>query len=71
VHILLVDDDPALRKTLRLTLESMNHQLTEASDSAAADQHLERGHFDVALLDLRLGQENGLEVLPKLLQRAP
>ncbi len=71
MHILLIDDDPGLRKTLRLTLETMNHQVIEASDSASAEQSLERGHYDVALLDLRLGQEQGLDVLPMLLRLAP
>jgi two-component system, NtrC family, response regulator AlgB len=42
-----------------------------ARSGAEALKEVERAHFDAALLDLRLGQENGLDVLDKLLQLSP
>jgi NtrC-family two-component system response regulator AlgB len=71
MHILLVDDDASLRKSLRLALETMNHQVSEAPDGAQAEELLGHGMYDVAFLDLRLGREQGLDVLPALLRLAP
>jgi two-component system, NtrC family, response regulator AlgB len=71
MNILLIDDDQSLRKTVRFALEIMNHRVTEAADGARAQESLGHGMFDVALLDLRLGREKGLDVLPGLLRLAP
>lgn len=71
MNLLLIDDDAALRKTIRLTLESMNHRVTEAADSAQAEELLGNGLYDAAFLDLRLGREKGIDLLPALLRLAP
>jgi NtrC-family two-component system response regulator AlgB len=71
MNILLIDDDPNLRRSLRLALETMNHRVTEACDSDQARELLERVLFDVAFLDLRLGREQGLDLLPVLLRLVP
>jgi NtrC-family two-component system response regulator AlgB len=71
MNILLIDDDPSLRKSLRLALETMSHRVTEASDSAHAQECLGHRLYEVAFLDLRLGREQGLDVLPALLRLAP
>jgi NtrC-family two-component system response regulator AlgB len=71
MHILLIDDDMKLRRSLRLTLETMNHRVTEAADGREAQDLLGHGMFDTALLDLRLGRDQGLELLPALLRLAP
>ena len=54
-----------------MSLEVLGHQATEARDSAQALEVLGRRPFDVALLDLRLAQERGLDLLPQLLSVAP
>lgn len=71
MNFLLIDDDLNLRRSIRLALETMNHKVTEARDGAQAQDALTRGLFDVAFLDLRLGQEKGLDLLPQLLRIAP
>jgi NtrC-family two-component system response regulator AlgB len=71
MNILVIDDDRSLRKTLRLTLETMNHRVTEAGDGTQAQETLGNGQFEVAFLDLRLGRETGLDLLPALLRLAP
>ena len=71
MNILVIDDDASLRRTLRMSLEVMGHQSAEARDSAAAMELLSRRPFDMALLDLRLAQEHGLDLLPRLLGLAP
>ena len=71
MNVLLIDDDASLRKSIRLVLETMNHTVTEAGDSARAEELLGHGMFDVAFLDIRLGREKGLDLLPSLLRLAP
>lgn len=71
MHILLIEDDQSLRKSLRLALETMNHKVSEAINSLQAEEILGHRLFDVAFLDLRLGEENGLDLLPTLLRLAP
>ncbi|MFO0964892.1 MAG: sigma-54 dependent transcriptional regulator [Gemmataceae bacterium] len=71
MNVLLIDDDPNLRKSLKLALETMNHRVTEAAEGAQAEERLAHGLFDIAFLDLRLGREQGLDVLTALLRLAP
>jgi NtrC-family two-component system response regulator AlgB len=71
MNVLLIDDDPNLRKSLRLALETMEHRVREARDGSQAEEALNRGLFDVALLDLHLARETGLDLLPTLLRLAP
>jgi NtrC-family two-component system response regulator AlgB len=71
VNILLIDDDPSLRKTIRVALETMGQKVFEASDAGQAQQLLGRTLFDAAFLDLRLGRDQGLELLPVLLRLSP
>src|SRR5262245_12868676 len=71
MNILLVDDDPGLRKTLRLALETMGNKISEASDTAQALDLLGQRFFDVCFLDLRLGKEQGLDTLQALLRITP
>ena len=71
MNILVIDDDASLRRTLRMSLEVLGHRATEARDSGQALELLSRQPFDTALLDLRLAQEQGLELLPRLLTMAP
>jgi NtrC-family two-component system response regulator AlgB len=71
MNVLLIDDDASLRKSIRLALETMGHRITEARDGSQAQDVLGRALFDVALLDLRLAREQGLDLLPALLRLAP
>ncbi len=71
MNILLIDDDPNLRKSIRLALETMKHQVTEARDGTQAQELLAHGLYDIAFLDLRLGQEKGMDILLQLLRLAP
>jgi NtrC-family two-component system response regulator AlgB len=71
MNILVIDDDESLRRTLRISLEVLGHKPVEARDSEEALRCLERRTFEVALLDLRLAREQGLELLPQLLRAAP
>jgi NtrC-family two-component system response regulator AlgB len=71
VNILLIDDEASLRRTLRIALEAMHHHVIEACDGSQALELLGHRQFDVAFLDMRLGREEGLEILPAMLRLAP
>jgi two-component system, NtrC family, response regulator AlgB len=71
MNVLIIDDDPNMRRSLRLALETMQHRVTEARDGAQAQELVGHALFDVAFLDLRLAREHGLELLPALLRLAP
>ena len=71
LNLLIVDDETSLRRTLRTALESMDHSVAEASNRSQALDALQQNRFDAAFLDLRLGKEKGLELLPEMLRIAP
>jgi NtrC-family two-component system response regulator AlgB len=71
MDILLIDDEASLRRTLRTTLETMGHAAAEAASGEQALQLLGKQRFDVAFLDLRLGREAGMDLLPALLRESP
>jgi NtrC-family two-component system response regulator AlgB len=68
---LIVDDDPGVRQSLRLCLESDGARVLGVATPSGALEALERGRFDVVFLDLWLQAESGLALLPELLRRQP
>lgn len=71
LHILIVDDEPNIRRTLRLALEAMGHRTTEAGSASEAKNIAGATPFDLAFVDLRLGQESGLDLLQHFLENPP
>src|SRR5882724_4727312 len=69
--VLVVDDEKNIRQTLRLCLESMDAEVTEAGTAPAALEALGRTVFDLVFLDLRIGAQSGLELIPQLLAENP
>ena len=64
--ILIVDDEPSIRKTLNMLLRSEGHLALEADGLEAAEAVLGRSQVDVVVLDLRLGEASGMSLLAKL-----
>ena len=56
---------------MMLALESMGHDGTTAPNGALAIEELKADKYDVAFLDLKLGQESGLDVLQEILRVSP
>src|ERR1700681_1202670 len=71
MRALIVDDEKNIRRALTMALESMEHAVTCASNSATALAELRAASFDVVLLDLKLSQESGLDVLEEILRLSP
>jgi DNA-binding NarL/FixJ family response regulator len=69
-RILLIDDHPAVRFGLAQLLSMDHHQVCgEAGSRSEMQQQLEAGAVDLALLDLFLGNENGLDLVDELRQK--
>jgi DNA-binding response OmpR family regulator len=69
-HILVIDDEPDLRSALVLLLEP-DYRVTAAATPRQALALCEAQRFDLALLDVRLPEMSGLELLPRLHQLDP
>ena len=61
--VLIADDDPGIRLVLRHRLEGAGYRVEEAADSQAAREALLTNRYAVALLDIMMPGEGGLEVL--------
>ena len=64
--ILVVDDDPTLRKTLADILRVKGYETAVAGTGAEAIAAAEKGEISLALIDLRLPDMEGLEVMARL-----
>jgi len=62
-RVLVVDDEPALRRSLARFLSSRGMSVLTAEDGVAAMDVLQRKEVDVALIDLMMPNVGGLEVL--------
>jgi NtrC-family two-component system response regulator AlgB len=71
MRILIVDDEPNVRKSLRIALESMHNSVEEAASPSEATKILKRGPSDVAFVDVRLRDESGLDLLEALTKVSP
>ena len=70
-RILLVDDEPAILRTFRYCLEDEGYLVATASNGMQAESVLHSQVFDLCFLDLRLGEENGLDVMARMRAIAP
>jgi CheY-like chemotaxis protein len=62
-HILLVEDDDTNRKLVRIVLSGARYRISEAASVEQALALLQREKPDLLLLDIRLGNGNGLDVI--------
>jgi two-component system response regulator AtoC len=70
-HVLVVDDEPLIRQSLRAALQQEGFQAEMAASGAEAWERFRRDRPDVVLLDLVLGDADGFEILKRMKQEAP
>lgn len=61
-HILIVDDDPDIRKVLRIALQQAGFEVSEAGDGAEGLAKARNGKADLVVLDIGLPEMDGLEL---------
>jgi two-component system, OmpR family, KDP operon response regulator KdpE len=71
IRILVVDDEPAIRRALRPPLMELGFQVAEASRGEEALQTLRAAAYDVVLLDMNMPGIGGMETLRRIRAFAP
>lgn len=66
VRVLIIDDEAAIRKIVKLSLESAGHTIAEAVDGQSGILKASEFHPHLIFLDLGLPDLNGIEVLKNL-----
>lgn len=66
--ILIVDDEPAIRRSLREILEDEGYTTEEVENGEEAVKAIQAKSYDLVLLDIKMPRIDGLEVLQKLAQ---
>lgn len=61
--ILIVDDDDAFRKVLRMLLTRMGHEVTEANDGRTAWTTFQNQPAQLVIMDLIMPEKEGLETI--------
>ena len=69
--VLIVDDEPNLRRLYRESLEGDGHEVITAESAEDCLTRLEREPPDLVVLDVRMPGMDGLEALGKILERHP
>ena len=65
-RVLVVDDEPPIRRFLRTSLTAQGYQVIEAQDAASAQALLRENAVDVLVLDLGLPGTDGFEIIKQL-----
>ncbi|MEA2723844.1 MAG: two-component system, response regulator PdtaR [Gemmatimonadales bacterium] len=61
--ILIVEDDPDIRRTLEIALSQAGYKVIEAKDGREAMRLWHEHHADLVISDIHMPDKNGLEVL--------
>lgn len=70
-HLLVVDDDEGLLQLLKMRLTAMGFCVTPCTTGAEAIEAAKKNLFDLAITDLRLRGEDGLDLTEELLRIQP
>lgn len=63
MNILIVEDEPAINRLIRINLEDEGYTCTCAFDGKKAAELIEENHYDLILLDIMLPGINGYELM--------
>lgn len=66
LRVLVIDDEPQIRRFLRLSLSVESMDVTEAATGAEGLRAVRSGRFDLVILDLGLPDLDGLSLIPKI-----
>jgi two-component system KDP operon response regulator KdpE len=64
--VLVIDDEPAIRRFLRASLTAQHYHVVEAEDGRTALDQLRRGSIDIVVLDLGLPDINGIDLIERV-----
>jgi DNA-binding response OmpR family regulator len=70
-HILMVDDEAAIRQLYTLYFDTHGFQVTTAASSADALHEVYSKKFDVVILDIGLAESNGMDLIEPIKAAQP
>ncbi|MEM2975054.1 MAG: response regulator [Candidatus Bathyarchaeia archaeon] len=70
-RILIVDDDENIRKVLTTILEEEGYKVDTAENAKKAIEKTKRNFYNLALIDIRLPDMEGIELLTKMKDTTP
>jgi len=70
-HILVIDDDPALRGTVRRVLERAGHEVAEAEHGAEGMKMVRASPPKLVITDLLMPEQEGIETIQELREEFP
>ena len=71
IHVLLIEDDPAIAEMYRVQLEYDGHRVTVATTGDIGYTSLVASRPDIVLLDLLLPDRSGLEIMADIKEQLP
>jgi DNA-binding NtrC family response regulator len=71
LRVLFVDDEVSLQELMRSELPRLGHEVTVCPDGKTALRVMEKATFDAAILDLKMPDMTGIQVLERLKQVSP
>ena len=70
-HVLVVDDEGAIRYSVSKTLQRVGYNVNEAASGEEALEAIKQQRFDVVLTDIRMPGLTGVELLKRIREQAP
>lgn len=70
-RVLIVDDDPGIRRTLHILLSREGFQVSQARDGVEALRLWRDQGGDLVITDLHMPEKNGIETIVELLSHSP
>ncbi|XHH10057.1 MAG: response regulator [Candidatus Bathyarchaeia archaeon] len=71
IKIIIIDDDQALQRVFTRILQKEGYQVETAETGSESIEKIRKNNFDVALIDMKLPDINGLDLLPLLKEAKP
>ncbi len=68
-RIMVIDDEPAIRRSFELALDESGYQVESVSSGKEGVLRLQKGAYDLVFLDLKMPGMNGVETLREIRKR--
>lgn len=69
--VLVIDDDKSILRTFTRILQRAGYQTETAENGKEALEKIQSRSYDIALVDIVLGDTNGIDLLPKIAENSP
>lgn len=67
LSIIVIDDEPNIRRSIKMCLLPEGYQVAEFAQGQTALGLMREEHFDAAIIDIRLGDESGIDLYQQML----